>query len=76
MCLNLVSVQMLAITIIILACIVVLIANAVLHAVQQAQEPREVDLKTSPDDQLRRIYRSVYIADVSLRDEAASKSDH
>ena len=36
---------MLAITFIISACIVALIAYAVLHAVQQAQEPREVDLK-------------------------------
>ena len=67
---------MFVITCIIIACIVALIANAVLHAVQQAQEPREVDLKPSPDDQLRRIYRSAYIADLSLRDEAASKSDH
>ena len=67
---------MLAITIIILACNVVLIANAVLHAVQQAQEPREVDLTPSPDEKLRQIYRSAYIADLSLRDEAASKADH
>lgn len=68
--------QMLIITFIISACIVALIANAMLHAVQQTQEPREVDLKTSPDDQLRRIYRSAYIAALSLRDKAASKSDH
>ena len=67
---------MLIITFIISACIVALIAIAALHAVQQPQDPHEVDLKPSPDDQLRRIYRSAYIADLSLRDEAASKSDH
>ena len=61
---------------IIIACIVALIANAVLHAVQQAQEPSEFYLKPSPDDQLRQIYRSAYIADLSLRDKAASKAGH
>ena len=67
---------MLVITFVISACIVALIANAVLHAVQQAQEPSEVDLKPSPEEKLRQIYRSAYIADLSLRAEAASKADH
>ena len=67
---------MFVITCIIIACIVALIANAVLHAVQQAQEPSEVDLKPSPEEKLRQIYRSAYIADLLLRDEAASKAGH
>ena len=67
---------MFVITCIIIACIVALIANAVLHAVQQAQEPSKVDLKPSPEEKLRQIYRSAYITDLSLRDEAASKAGH
>jgi len=70
------GVKMFIITSIIAACITALIGNAALHAFQQAQEPSEVDFKTSSDQQLCQIYRSAYIADLSLRGEAASKSDH
>jgi len=70
------GVKMFVITSIIAACITALIGNAARHAFQKAQEPSEVDFKISPEEKLRQIYRSAYIADLSLRGEAASKSDH
>ena len=70
------DVQIFVISFIISASIVALIASSVLHSVQQAQEPSDVDLKPSPEEKLRQIYRSAYITDLSLRDEAASKAGH